>query len=148
VNPQLLFVIGLLVACIGMFVTNKPRMDVVALLVIVILPLSGILKVSEAIAGFSDPNVILIAAMFVIGEGLVRTGIAIRLGDWLIAKAGGSETRLLVLLTLATAGLGSVMSSTGVVAIFIPVVLGIAEVSKTDTFDQLQLARANLSQQF
>ena len=37
-NPQLLFVIGLLVACIGMFVTNKPRMDVVALLVIVILP--------------------------------------------------------------------------------------------------------------
>ncbi len=86
--------------------------------------------------------------MFVIGEGLVRTGIAIRLGDWLIAKAGGSETRLLVLLTLATAGLSSVMSSTGVVAIFIPVVLGIAEVSKTDTFDQLQLARANLSQQF
>jgi di/tricarboxylate transporter len=62
-----------------------------ALLVIVILPLSGILKVSEAIAGFSDPNVILIAAMFVIGEGLVRTGIAIRLGDWLIAKAGGAR---------------------------------------------------------
>jgi di/tricarboxylate transporter len=127
VNPQFLFVIGLLVACIGMFVANKPRMDVVALLVIVILPLSGILKVSEAIAGFSDPNVILIAAMFVIGEGLVRTGIAFRLGDWLVAKAAGNETRLLVLLMLATAGLGSVMSSTGVVAIFIPVVLGIAD---------------------
>jgi hypothetical protein len=76
----------------------------------------------------------------------VRTGIAIRLGDWLIAKAGGSETRLLVLLTLANAGLGSVMSSTGVVAIFIP--SGNCEVSRTDTFDQLQLARANLSQQF
>jgi di/tricarboxylate transporter len=123
----LLFVIGLLVACIGMFIANKPRMDVVALLVMVILPLSGILKVSEAIAGFSDPNVILIAAMFVIGEGLVRTGIAFRLGDWLVAKASGSETRLLVLLMLATAVLGSVMSSTGVVAIFIPVVLGIAD---------------------
>ena len=110
-----------------MFVANKPRMDVIALLVIVILSLSGILKVSEAIAGFSDPNVILIAAMFVIGEGLVRTGIALRLGDWLVAKAAGNETRLLVLLMLATAGLGSVMSSTGVVAIFIPVVLGIAD---------------------
>ena len=126
-NAQLLFVIGLLAACIGMFVANKPRMDVVALLVIVVLTLSGILKVSEAIAGFSDPNVILIAAMFVIGEGLVRTGIAFRLGDWLVAKAGGSETRLLVLLMLATAVLGSVMSSTGIVAIFIPVVLGIAD---------------------
>jgi hypothetical protein len=67
-----MFVIGLLVACIGMFVANNPRMDVVALRVIVILPLSGILKVPEALAGFSDPNVILIAAMFVIGEGLVR----------------------------------------------------------------------------
>ena len=110
-----------------MFVAGKPRMDVVALLVIVILPLRGILKISEALAGFSDPNVILIATMFVIGEGLVRTGIAYRLGDWLFTKAGGSETRLLVLLMLATAGLGSVMSSTGVVAIFVPVVLGIAD---------------------
>jgi di/tricarboxylate transporter len=102
-------------------------MDVVALLVIVILPLVGVINVSEALAGFSDPNVVLIAAMFVIGEGLVRTGIAYRLGDWLVHKAGGSETRLLALLMLATAGLGSVMSSTGVVAIFIPVALGIAE---------------------
>ena len=81
VNPQLLFVIALLFGCIGMFVAAKPRMDVVALLVIVILPLSSILKISEALAGFSDPNVILIAAMFVIGEGLVRTGIAYRLGN-------------------------------------------------------------------
>jgi di/tricarboxylate transporter len=127
VNSQLLLVVALLVACIGMFVVGKPRMDVVALLVILILPFSGVLNISEALAGFSDSNVILIAAMFVIGEGLVRTGIAYRLGDWLVTKASGSETRLLVLLMLATAGLGSVMSSTGVVAIFVPVVLGIAE---------------------
>ena len=126
-NPQLLFVVTLLVACVGMFIANKPRMDVVALLVIVILPLSGILKVPEALAGFSDPSVVLIAAMFVIGEGLVRTGIANRLGDWLVAKAGRSEIWLLVLLMLVTAGLGSVMSSTGVVAILIPMVLRTCE---------------------
>jgi di/tricarboxylate transporter len=65
--------------------------------------------------------------MFVLGEGLVRTGIAYKLGEWLVKKAGGNETRLLTLLMLATAGLGSVMSSTGVVAIFIPITLGIAE---------------------
>jgi di/tricarboxylate transporter len=73
---ELLLVIGLLLASIGMFVANKPRMDVVALLVIVVLPLFGIISVPEALAGFSDPNVLLIAALFVIGEGLVRTGIA------------------------------------------------------------------------
>ena len=58
-----------------------------------------------------------------IGEGLVRTGVAQRLGDWLVAGAGSSETRLLVLLMLVVGGLGAVMSSTGVVAIFIPIVL-------------------------
>ncbi|MFV3332167.1 SLC13 family permease [Pseudomonas sp. NY15437] len=123
---QLIWVLALLATAVGLFVINRPRMDVVALLVMVALPLSGILSAEEALAGFADPNVILIAALFVIGEGLVRTGVAYRIGEWLTRRAGASETRLLVLLMLAVAGLGSVMSSTGVVAIFIPVVLSIA----------------------
>ncbi|HAV04734.1 MAG TPA: SLC13 family permease, partial [Pseudomonas sp.] len=125
-NGDLLLVLALLAGCVGLFVLNRPRMDVVALLAMVALPLTGVLSVQEALAGFSDPSVVLIAALFVIGDGLVRTGIAYRLGDWLMRAAGRSETRLLVLLMLAVAGLGSVMSSTGVVAVFIPVVLGIA----------------------
>ncbi|KAF1054129.1 MAG: Sodium-dependent dicarboxylate transporter SdcS [Stenotrophomonas maltophilia] len=125
-NLQLLWVLALLASAIALFVLNRPRMDVVGLLVIVALPLSGILSVQEALAGFADPSVVLIAALFVIGEGLVRTGVAYRIGDWLTHKAANDETRLLVLLMLAVAGLGSVMSSTGVVAIFIPVVLSIA----------------------
>ena len=112
-NPELLLVIGLLLACVGMFVVNKPRMDVVALLAIVVLPLCGLTSVPEALAGFSDPNIILIAALFVIGEGLVRTGIASKLGDLLVTRAGGNETRLVILLMLTAAGLGSVMSSRG-----------------------------------
>jgi len=122
-NPELLTVLGLLAVVVLLFVINRPRMDVVALLVILFLPLSGILTVEQAMAGFSDPNVVLIAALFVIGEGLVRTGIAYRIGEWMSARAGNSEARLLVLLMVSVAGLGSVMSSTGVVAIFIPVVL-------------------------
>ncbi|WP_435607559.1 SLC13 family permease [Pseudomonas knackmussii] len=125
-NPQLLWVLFLLATAVALFILNRPRMDVVALLVIVALPLSGVLSVSEALAGFADPSVILIAALFVIGEGLVRTGVAYRIGEWLAQKAGNDENRLLVLLMLAVAGLGSVMSSTGVVAIFIPVVLSVA----------------------
>lgn len=125
-STDLFIVLGLLVVCITLFVINKPRMDIVGLLVIVALPLLGILDVKEALAGFSDPSVVLIGLLFVVGEGLVRTGIAYQLGDWLVAKAGSSETKLLVLLMFAVAGLGSVMSSTGVVAIFIPVVLSVA----------------------
>lgn len=128
-NP-LLFVVSLLAVCVVLFVANKPRMDVVALLAMVALPLAGIITVPEALAGFSDPNVVLIAALFIVGEGLVRTGVANQIGDILMRRAAGSEARLLVLLMLAVAGLGSVMSSTGVVAIFIPVVLLIAERQK------------------
>ena len=125
-NLQLGWVLLLLLLAVVLFVRNKPRMDVVALLMIVVLPLTGVLTVQETLAGFSDPSVVVIAALFVIGEGLVRTGIAYQLGERLMHRAGSSETRLIVLLMLTVAGLGSVMSSTGVVAIFIPVVLSIA----------------------
>jgi di/tricarboxylate transporter len=126
-NADLALVLLLLAAAVTMFVINRPRMDVVALIMIVALPLTGVITMSEALAGFSDGNIVLIAALFVIGEGLVRTGVARRLGDWLNAKAGTSETRLMVLSMLAVAGLGAMMSSTAVVAIFIPVVLRICQ---------------------
>lgn len=87
--------------------------------------LSGTLSLSEAFSGFSDPNVILIAALFIIGDGLVRTGVATSMGSWLVKVAGNSEIKMLVFLMLTVAGLGAFMSSTGVVAIFIPVVLSV-----------------------
>jgi di/tricarboxylate transporter len=125
-NTDLLIVLALLLTCVILFIINKPRMDVVGLMVVTALPLLGILDIRETLAGFSDPSVVLIAALFVIGDGLVRTGIAYQLGDWLVKRAGNSETRLLILLMLVVATLGSVMSSTGVVAIFIPVALSVA----------------------
>lgn len=124
---DLIIVLCLLATCITLFIRNTPRMDVVAVLAMLALPLCGILTVEEAIAGFSDASVILIALLFVIGEGLVRTGVVYQLGNWLIRTAGAHETRLLILLMVVVVTLGSIMSSTGVVAIFIPVVLGIAQ---------------------
>src|SRR5699024_1143422 len=86
----------------------------------------------DALNGFSDSSVILVAAFFVIGEGLVRTGVAYQVGDWLVKQAKNNETRLIVFLMLSVAILGSVMSSTGIVAIFIPIVLSIAAKMKAD----------------
>jgi di/tricarboxylate transporter len=124
--PQLAIVLLLLAAAIGMFAINKPRLDVVALIMLTALPFTGVLTMGEALAGFSDLNIVLIAALFVIGDGLVRTGVARQLGDWLIAKAGRSEIRLSALLMVVVCGLGATMSSTAVTAIFIPVVVRIA----------------------
>jgi di/tricarboxylate transporter len=125
-NTDLAIVLTLLAATIVMFALNRPRMDAVALIMMTVLPLTGVITMSDALAGLSDPNIVLIAALFVIGEGLVRTGVAQRLGDLLIRRAGHSEARLIMLLMVIVAGVGSFMSSTGVVAIFIPVVLRIA----------------------
>jgi di/tricarboxylate transporter len=122
----LAMVLTLLAAAVVMFAFNKPRMDVVAVIMMVALPMTGVITVNEALAGFADPNIVLIAALFVVGEALVRTGVAQRLGDWLTDRAGASEARLIFLLMVMVAGLGSVMSSTGIVAIFIPIVLRMA----------------------
>src|SRR6218665_2265653 len=106
-NAELAGVLGVRPAAVAMFAINKPRMDAVALLMLTVLPFTGAVTVGETLAGFADPNIVLIAVLFVLGDGLVRTGVARRLGDWLAAKASGSETRLLVLLMLVVCGLGS-----------------------------------------
>ncbi|GKL09951.1 SLC13 family permease [Klebsiella variicola] len=125
-NGELIWVLSLLVIAVVLFATGKVRMDAIALMVIVAFVLSGTLTLNEAFSGFSDPNVILIAALFIIGDGLVRTGVATKMGAWLVSVAGNSETKMLVYLMLTVAGLGAFMSSTGVVAIFIPVVLSVS----------------------
>src|SRR5690554_274519 len=122
----LAMVLALLASAVVMFALNRPRMDVVAVIMMVALPMTGVISMSEALVGLSDPNIVLIAALFVIGEALVRTGVAQRLGDWLTARAGASEAKLIFLLMVIVAGVGSFMSSTGAVAIFIPIVLRIA----------------------
>lgn len=126
-STELVIVLFLLAAAIVMFAINKPRLDAVALIMLVALPFTGVVSMGEALAGFSDSNIVLIAALFVIGEGLVRTGVAQRLGDWLIAKAGKSEVRLTSLLMVVVCALGATMSSTAVTAIFIPVALRISQ---------------------
>lgn len=125
-NGELIWVLSLLAIAVVLFATGKVRMDAIALMVIVAFVLSGTLTLNEAFSGFSDPNVILIAALFIIGDGLVRTGVATKMGAWLVSVAGNSETKMLVYLMLTVAGLGAFMSSTGVVAIFIPVVLSVS----------------------
>lgn len=130
-STSLAIVLLLLAAAIVMFAINRPRMDAVALIMLTALPFTGVITMGEALAGFADANIVLIAALFVIGDGLVRTGVARMLGDWLTMKAGSSETRLIVLLMVVVCGLGATMSSTAVTAIFIPVVLRIAQSTGT-----------------
>lgn len=109
-NPDLAIVLGLRAAAIAMFAFNKPWMDAVGLIMLTVLPFTGVITIGEALAGFSDPNIVLLGALFVIGEGLVRTGVGKRVGDWLMPTAGSSETHLIGLLIAVVAALGAFMS--------------------------------------
>ncbi len=109
-----------------MMASNRVRFDLVAMIVVTALILSGILTTDQALSGFGSPVVIMVAALLIIGEMLDRTGVAHAIGDQILKRGGSSETRLIVLLMLGAALLGCVMSSTAIVAIFIPIILRVA----------------------
>jgi di/tricarboxylate transporter len=125
-TADIALVMGLLLATVVLFASGRMRMDVIAVLLIIALMLTGLLSPGQALGGFGDPLVILIAGLFVVGEGLFRTGVAFSVGNWLMGVAGTSETRLLILLMIVVAGLSAFMSNTGAVAIFIPVAMNLA----------------------
>src|ERR1700756_2555961 len=126
-TDQMLIVFGILAGAVGLFAWGRPRVDIVAILVVLSLMLSGVLTPQESLAGFGDPVVILIAAIFIVGEALVNTGVAHRLGEAVLRMGGASESRLIMLIMLLAGGIGAFMSSSAVVAMFIPVVLTIAK---------------------
>ena len=125
-TDQMLIVFGVLAGAVVLFAWGRLRSDVVAILVVLALNLSGVLTIQESLAGFGDPVVMLIAAVAIVGEGLVATGVAYRLGE-AVMRAGGSNEARLVALVMALAGsIGAFMSSSAIVAMFIPVVMTIA----------------------
>ena len=129
-TSETIFVLCVLAAAVLLFASGRLRSDIVALLVVLSLVLGGVLTLREGFAGFGDPVIIMMAGLFVVGEALVSTGIALSVGAWLMRMGRGSETRLLVLLMLVVAAVAAFIGSTGAAALFLPVVLSIA--NKTD----------------
>ena len=119
-------VFTILSAAVALFAWNRLRFDIVAILIVLALILSGVLTVQEALAGFSDPVVILIAAVAIVGEGLVTTGVAYRLGEAVMRGGGRSEARLVALVMVLAGSVGAFMNSFAIVAMFLPVVMAIA----------------------
>jgi di/tricarboxylate transporter len=123
---QIAFVYAVVVGAIVLFFSGRLRLDLTAALVIVLLAVSGILTPAEAVAGFGNPLVMLIAGLFVVSEGLYRTGVAGWVGLRIARLASRDEARLILILMPVVAVLSAIMSSTGVVALFLPVALSLA----------------------
>ncbi|TXE11872.1 SLC13 family permease [Seonamhaeicola algicola] len=116
----------ILVITIGLFVWGKFTPDIVALISMISLYLTGILTASETLSGFSNPTVIMIAALFIIGEGIAQTGWTAMAGKKFVEWAGKSIPKLLVIVSLGAGVLSGFVSNTGTVATLMPLTISSA----------------------
>ena len=120
----------LLVVAIVLFATEKLPVDVVGLLLVMSLVVTGVLGVGEAVAGFGNDIIITIGGLFILVGGLIKTGLVDLIGRRLHKLAGDSEF-VLTALIMATAALSaSVLKNTTTTAMFLPVVIGLAAKAK------------------
>lgn len=116
----------ILVVTIGLFVWGKFTPDIVALISMLSLFLTGILDASETLSGFSNPTVIMIAALFIVGEGIAQTGWTALAGKKFVEWAGKSVPKLLIIVTLGAGVLSGFVSNTGTVATLTPLTISSA----------------------
>ena len=113
-------------AVVAVFVWDKLPVAIVAIGVATSLWATGVLTLEQALAGFGDPSVLFIASLFVVAAALDETGVTTWAGQKLIAGAGDSRTRVIVLMMLACAGLTALITPNGSVAALLPVVVVMA----------------------
>ncbi|UCG91830.1 MAG: SLC13 family permease [candidate division WOR-3 bacterium] len=125
-----LIVLAVVAGAMVLFVTEKLRVDLVALCVLLGLLLLGLIRPEQALYGFASPATATVAAMFVLSAGLVRTGLVEWIGRRIDAIAGRTQTQLVLILCLTIAALSAFVVNTATVAIFIPVAIALAKARK------------------
>jgi len=129
-SAEIIMVLVILAAVIVLLVTEWMPLEVLALLVLGVLAVSGIVSPTEALAGFSNPAVVTIWAVFILSGGLTRTGIANILGRQLMKVAGHKESLLVVIIMVVAGVLSAFMNNVAVAALMLPVVMDIARKTK------------------
>jgi di/tricarboxylate transporter len=125
-SPQIGITFLILAAATLLFVTERVRVDLVALLVLGSLALTGLVTPAEALSGFSNPAVVTVWAVFILSGALSRVGIASLIGRQVLRLAGKGEARLLAVIMLTAGIMSAFMNNVGVAALMLPVVMDIA----------------------
>lgn len=126
-DNQLLLTFAILIAALILFLTDKIPADLVALLVVVALGLTGILTTQEAFSGFSRSAVITIIAIYILAEALQKTGVTEQVGNILLKVGGKSELRLVIVVMIAGAFLSLFMNNIAAAAVLLPAASGAAK---------------------
>ncbi|MDQ6785413.1 MAG: SLC13 family permease [Acidobacteriota bacterium] len=132
-DTQLIITFTILVIALVLFLTDALPADLVALLVVVALGVSGVLTPQEAFSGFSRSAVITIIAIFVLAEALQKTGVTEQVGNILLKVGGKSELRLVAVVMIAGAFLSLFMNNIAAAAVLLPAASGAAKKAGVNT---------------
>lgn len=125
-TPDIGLTVAILVIAVGLFATNRVPFDLIGIGVLVAVFFVGLIPLEKALSGFANNAIITIGSVYVISEGLSRTGVAYSLGQLLRRIAGGSEARLITLTMLTVGGLSGFMNAIGAAAVMLPAIVAAA----------------------
>jgi di/tricarboxylate transporter len=123
---EIALVLGILAVALILFVSEVIRMDLVALLVLGTLAITGLVGSDDIFKGFSNNAVITVWAMFILSEGLTRTGIANIIGNQVLRVAGNREIPMILVVMITAGVLSAFMNNIGVAALMLPVAVDVA----------------------
>jgi len=123
---EIAFVLFLLLAAFVLFATDMVPFDVVAMILLLSLLITGILSLEEGLSGISHPATVTIASMFILSEGLRRTGLLNKVGDYFAERLQENFQVWMLFMLLFISGMSSIMNNTAVVIIFIPILINVA----------------------
>ncbi len=121
-----LLVLAILAVAVILFVSERLRVDLVAMMVLITLALTGLVTIEEAFSGFASPAVITVWSVYIVSGALFRSGVADTLANFMLRLAGKSYLRLLFVIMLTVGVMSSFMNNIGAVAILLPAVISVA----------------------
>jgi di/tricarboxylate transporter len=127
VTVEIALVLGILILAILLFLSERLRVDLIALLVLGVLAITGLVTPSEALSGFSNNAVVTVWAMFIISAGLAHTGLARVIGQYILRLAGSGEAQLIAVIMVASGVMSAFMNNIGVAALLLPVVMDLGK---------------------
>jgi di/tricarboxylate transporter len=125
-----ILVLSILGVAVILFVSEKLRVDVVAMIVLTLLVLTGLVTIEQAFSGFASPAVITVWAVFIVSGGLTRSGVADSIAQLIVRLAGTNPLRLTVLIMLGVGVMSAFMNNIGAVAILLPAVVSISRATR------------------
>jgi di/tricarboxylate transporter len=123
---QIALTLGIILFALVLFATEKLRVDLIALIVLILVSITGLVSKEEVFLGFANPAVITIWAVYIVSGGLFKTGVADALGSLILRLSGASEVRLITVIMLICGVMSAFMNNVGAVAVLMPAVINIS----------------------